>query len=438
MFEMMESQKNIPPNKSLIWLSIGAPLIIASFFAVFLSGKEYDLNIIYKFLKVTERFMLTTFFLGTGAATVHYFFPHRLSEWLLRQDKYWGIAFAVFSFIYYIGLFLKFIHDTPYFIKDTTILDWLFVISACVFSVATVKTLIVKRISRKWEIIHANSGNCLWIIFWFVHFNHNLSQSPVFLFITFMIVLRVIQIYKSKGLPKWMLAVILLSIFFGTCFLSGVLSVKKTTADFTGIEFKAKDYFPLYEGNSWTYRMDDSNQDSFVQKYEIRGTEHVGGRETFKLYFSENGYKNYAYDETGIRKYKELDEGRTEIYDPPSNILPDLSFNIKRKFQSNYTEPFDPYKKNIKISGEILFNVSGVEDIVVKAGKFKGCIRVEYIDKWIESDGSYDIITATGWYAKNVGVVKEKVQSIKYDPQNDKFSRYQENVELINAVIKQW
>lgn len=430
----------------MIRLSIIVPIIITIVLATLIFSHGFDLNTIYKYLRVTGRLMLVTFLISFGSSTAYYFLPNRLNYWILKYRKYIGISFAVFIVNHFIGLFLKFLYDPPFFINDTTIPEFIFGIVALVSAGTMALTSSDKAMNKighkKWKQLHTVCGNYILFAFWITYFDHDFVELPVFILINSLIIFRSVRriqvIKKTKNITLIKVIPIVIIICISAFFAAERFQEKNVISEYAGFEFKARDYFPLYEGNSWTYWMVDSNQDRFVQKYEIKGLENVGGKETFKLYFSEDGYKNYAYDETGLRKYKEFDEGRIEIYDPPCSILPDMIFTRKKKVQSNYTEPFDNSKKNIEIKGEILFKISGVEDVVVKAGKFKDCIRVDYIDKWVEPDGSYDITTGVGWYAKNVGVVKERAQLIKYDPQNDKFSRYEENAELIHAVIKQW
>lgn len=343
-----------------------------------------------------------------------------------------------------LGLLTKFIYDPPFFINDTTFSEIIFGFIALVFTVAMLVTSndqAQKQFGKNWKRLHTVGGNTLLLVFWLTYLDHDLVHLPIFMLINSLIVLRSVRrmqiIRNTKKIILWKLICVLIATLSTGLISYYFLKEKYQFAEFTGVEFKSKDYFPLYEGNRWTYRIEDSNGETFIRTYEIRGTETVNGQKTVKIYFSEDGYKCYAYDETGIRKYKEYDEGRSEIYDPPCSILPDMMFNVVKKFETKYTEPFDQTKKDAHVTGEIEFKITGVEEVVVKAGRFSDCLRVEYYDKWVEPDGSFDSTTGVFWVAEQTGVVKEIAQLKKYDPQNNLVSRYQETAELMDVVIRQ-
>lgn len=441
-FDLQE--KKIWPDKKLVRMSILIPILISSLSAGIIFFGEYNLDAIYKFLKITGESMLIMFMLSFGASTAYYFFPNKFTRWILRQRKYSGIAFSVFFFIHFFGLFLKMVYDTPFFIKDTTIPEYILGVIAIVFTGGMALTSNDKSQKelgiKKWSLLHTVGGNCLLFGFWITYYDHELNHLPVFLLINGLIILRslrrILFMRKIKRMNWLKITPILILVLAGGLIAVSVQEHDQDISEYAGREFKASEYYPLYEGNTWVYRVDDSNQNSFIRKFQIRGRENTGGQDTWKVYFSPEGYKCFTYDETGIRKYKEFDEGSSEIYDPPSNILPDLSFNVLKTFYSKYSKPDEFSQGSVIAEGRIEFKITGVEDVTVKAGRFMDCIRVEYYDKWVESDGTFDITTSTAWFAKQVGIVKEISQLKKVDPRTKKTSRYLENAELIEVVIR--
>lgn len=199
-------------------------------------------------------------------------------------------------------------------------------------------------------------------------------------------------------------------------------------------QFRAEDYYALNQGNSWTYRVRVENQE-FVQKYWIDGTEQIGEEQTVKFYFSDQGYKCFGYPPEGIMKYKEFDEERIELYSPPGVILPNLQMYKLQEYRAEYVEQTHDGMQTGMVKGTFKVKLTGLEDVRVRAGLFEDCLRIEYIDRWEEHDGSFDSTKGVLWFAKGVGRVKDVAWTTEYDSEEEEKFRYLEVSELISMNL---
>src|SRR6266849_2392879 len=174
-------------------------------------------------------------------------------------------------------------------------------------------------------------------------------------------------------------------------------------------------FFPLHRGSSWTYRIVDKNQavDEIVKDRAL-GAGHIdtlkaagqavsesadikgGDRKSTFLYVMEDGYLTRV-SSVGVPAWASY-----EIRCLPQFLKPGLTW-------TNTLFPFGRFPLAFYITQtHRTFLEAG--DVVVPAGRFSGCIR-------IETDAVYGPPRKDGvlhlkyvdWYAPNVGLVKTRV-----------------------------
>ena len=200
---------------------------------------------------------------------------------------------------------------------------------------------------------------------------------------------------------------------FATALVVVPITGCRSTASFDPAS--AGTFFPLRRGSSWTYRMVDKNQvTSEIVTDRAMGTGHIdtlkaagetvsesanmngGDRESTFLYVIQDGYLTRV-SSVGIPAYASYERGFL-----PQYLKPGLTW-------SNSLFPFGNFRGAFYIlQTHRTFLEAG--DVVVPAGRFSGCIR-------IETDAVYEPPRKDGvlhlkyvdWYAPNVGLVQTRV-----------------------------
>jgi len=198
--------------------------------------------------------------------------------------------------------------------------------------------------------------------------------------------------------------------------------------------YKTAEYFPLGQGDTWTYR----EKDGSLSTYTISGTETIDGVVAVKRMEQDGDYILFTSDSNGLKMYKNYDINELGwnqlIYKPPINILPgEISVGTKQTFNSTvyYTD-----SKGASKTGTTSWDatVEGVEDITVPAGTFKDCLKVKITRNLTSSDGKHqENSVSTPWLAKGVGVVKETGQGTEIDNGDVKTFTYTD--ELASATV---
>lgn len=189
---------------------------------------------------------------------------------------------------------------------------------------------------------------------------------------------------------------------------------RQTERQLAGRTFMARDYYPLAPGTAWTYDIRDGAD---VEQVTVRvaGALDFEDRPAFQVMFGDQAYKLLGYDESGLVKYKEFDDGEEEIYAPVGMILPDLTYGQARTFHPAYSMRSPHTPEPVRANAEMSFWVEAVETVRVPAGTFPESMRIGYYDRWEEQDGSYDISRGRIWFAKGVGIVKITGKEIQFD-----------------------
>ncbi|MEW6586105.1 MAG: hypothetical protein AB1442_10910 [Nitrospirota bacterium] len=176
----------------------------------------------------------------------------------------------------------------------------------------------------------------------------------------------------------------------------------------TALVFTLSEYFPLGQGDIWTYRDIHGDYDSLT----IGGTEIINGVAGVKVIKNSGTYNLKTIDNSGLKELKEYDideDGwNIKIYNPPKHYLP-AKLHVGQSHSYTSTVHYADNSGISKTGTETgTFTVVGIEDVTVPAGTFKDCLKIHTVINFSFSDGSYlDEDIGTSWLAKGVGIVKQ-------------------------------
>jgi hypothetical protein len=197
-------------------------------------------------------------------------------------------------------------------------------------------------------------------------------------------------------------------------------------------------FFPLRAESRWTYSVDSQTQQLKYLLFDVaKGSNYVGKLhrrclivdETYNLekggrrpviYYPSDGYLN---------RVSGLQYNGDEIEFPPWTLAEEKQFLPLRMRAngawSNLLRPFGNLN-NAPVISQLHKSFAEPQEIVVPAGKFRGCLRVETTARF--TGGAYRepmILQYFDWYAPNVGLVKTIAR------ETDRNGRIVEDVELI-------
>ncbi|MFH1441737.1 MAG: hypothetical protein ABIH18_06865 [Candidatus Omnitrophota bacterium] len=197
------------------------------------------------------------------------------------------------------------------------------------------------------------------------------------------------------------------------------------------LAFNLKEYYPLEQGNSWTYVISDEKNIVEENTIAVDNTELFNRIKVTKITASteEDEYTYTAIDSQGIKEYKVLDDNTSYIYTPPRLLFPNIEIGKSIEYSTNLMRANDNSIKEIDAG---IITLDSIEDIEVSAGKFKDCLKFtkNYSNK--EEDGNkcktYD---CSIWLAPNIGKIKEFCIETKKDNNTFHFKL----LELKSAII---
>ena len=165
---------------------------------------------------------------------------------------------------------------------------------------------------------------------------------------------------------------------------------------FVAATASSQDYFPLKEGNQWTYAI--SNGTAMTMK--VTGFADVGGIRCAMVESEVGGQVNKAYyaaDSQGLKDYKLEISGQEVTYDPPILRIK-LPFEKGQSWTCNFNQ--------FGVSMTTNFESVGTEQIQTKAGTFR-CIVIRSSTS-IPGQGS---MVSHSYYAEGQGFVYQKLQT---------------------------
>ena len=173
----------------------------------------------------------------------------------------------------------------------------------------------------------------------------------------------------------------------------------------------SSEYFPLADGNSWSYSVDGSFKETVTV---LPGTTLINGVATKALQDSDGSIGYFTSDANGVRQHREFDPSpptSTATITPP-NVLARGVSNVPDVVNNSGTISFSmpdtsptPFVYNYTST----FMVEAFETITVPAGIFKtlrvqGTLRTFGTSQGVPVDETNVVTT---WVAKHIGLVKE-------------------------------
>jgi hypothetical protein len=208
--------------------------------------------------------------------------------------------------------------------------------------------------------------------------------------------------------------------------LLGLLLMPGCKSDNDNGGYRIAEYYPLGQGDTWTYRNSEgSRQDT------VAGTETIDGVQAVKVQRDDGSYI-LVTNTNGITQYKEYQQenGGWEqmVYSPPLSISSsEMSVGDRHTFRSTMTySDSGGFTDTATVSGET--TLEGFEDVTVPAGTFSQCLKLKTTLTFTFPEGSFTI-EVTVFLAKGVGEVKNIDQS------TDDGVVVTETTELLSATV---
>lgn len=175
------------------------------------------------------------------------------------------------------------------------------------------------------------------------------------------------------------------------------------------------EYFPYYQGDSWTYdwtyTMMDGTKHSEERTRTFAGTEFFDTTAAFKLLDDKGSYQYYTYSpDHGIRMHGSFENrpgGAVFTYQPALTIArPDQVVGIEYTWsepEANQPEDVGHYKRLQHWTSEI----EGYQTLETPMGTFQDVLRTRL--SWVTSKSR---VTQRYYFAKNVGIVGVDYEAI--------------------------
>jgi hypothetical protein len=208
---------------------------------------------------------------------------------------------------------------------------------------------------------------------------------------------------------------------------TGVKIADNTPVD--GTTFTISEYFPLEQGNTWTY-IEEDNQ---LTVQRVSGTQKINGVNAIKVIDEDGDYFLYG-NTNGFLWYEQYDADdipgcgwEKQILDPPVKFC-DSVVSVGSTYASTTTLKKTDCKGNsASIYLSYGFTIEGIEDVTVPAGTFNDCLKITGI---ITVNGSTQTNEQYIWLAKGLGQVK----SISVDKDNGSIINTWTD-DLVSAVV---
>lgn len=172
--------------------------------------------------------------------------------------------------------------------------------------------------------------------------------------------------------------------------------------------YRIAEYYPLGQGDTWTYRDSEG-----AWRDTVAGTETINGVEAVKVQRDDGSYI-LVTNSSGRTLYKQYDQenGGWEqmVYSPDLAFTSSkMSVGDRHPFSSTVTwTDSDGNTDTATVSGET--TLEGFEDVTVPAGTFSQCLRLK-ITITFAFPGESFTAEITSFLAKGVGEVKNVDQS---------------------------
>jgi hypothetical protein len=181
--------------------------------------------------------------------------------------------------------------------------------------------------------------------------------------------------------------------------------------------YNPADYFPLNEGDEWTYAFTLNDNTMPPLEVFIGDTEEVNGVEAIRYNMSSSSPNEYDYycftieAESLIQpKIYWASFGIYIVFDPPRMVFP-ANFKLGEVYEQPYayTEySIDDDSVVGTFTGSETVTLESIEDVTVPSGTFKNCLKV--VTSTYSQNGDWvEAIDEITWYAHKVGMVKHDI-----------------------------
>ncbi|MBS1113033.1 MAG: ompB-2 [Nitrospirae bacterium] len=169
--------------------------------------------------------------------------------------------------------------------------------------------------------------------------------------------------------------------------------------------FNIAEYFPLGQGDTWTYREGDTE----LTTRTVSGTQKINDVNAVKVIDEDGDYQLWT-NSNGIVWYKEYDADDIPgcgweqlIFSPPIHASDPL-VSVGSSYISNTTlAETDCTGKSSTTSFSYEFTIDGIEDVTVPAGTFSECLKITGI---MTVNGTSQTTEQSIWLSKGVGQIK--------------------------------
>ena len=194
-----------------------------------------------------------------------------------------------------------------------------------------------------------------------------------------------------------------------------------------GAGFDPDEYFPLAQGNEWTYVRTVDGETGPLTSAFVDGAELVDGVQTTKFTMTgltQGVYYDYFYakDLEGLKEYKFNNSFDTyNIYNPARMTFPaDLDVGDTFEGLNSYSS-FRSEDDSIlsTTTGTHTVHLETIEDISVPAGAFNDCLKFNVLTSQQTGELTAQI-DAKIWYAYGIGMVKKILNiSLRVNPESE-------------------
>lgn len=175
--------------------------------------------------------------------------------------------------------------------------------------------------------------------------------------------------------------------------------------------FSVAPYLPLSDGNTWSYRLTESNGRVSTETVAVQaGTVTYNGVATKALRWNDGYVEYYSNDSQGIRVHAGFDpsSNQTMVFNGTGAILAPADITIGQTIASSGTVTI-PGQTGTSLSYSTTANILGLESVTVPAGTFNALkMQFEVTVGGTISGQPFSVSSGTTyWVVPNIGPVKE-------------------------------
>ncbi|MCK4812535.1 MAG: hypothetical protein KAT14_01210 [Candidatus Marinimicrobia bacterium] len=211
------------------------------------------------------------------------------------------------------------------------------------------------------------------------------------------------------------------------CCLAGLLF-------FTSCSSKTDDYYPLKEGYTWTYNVNNGEKIQSVENFEHRKLEK---QKVIPQKIDVNGVTSFIFLAENNKGIYQFAKQASDAIEPAILEIPIYILKNPIKIGTTWQKDSKTMLMMEELPVTLTYTIeSKKETVTVPAGTFENCLKVK-AEASIEKDkGFLGVITVTithyDWYAPNVGLIK----SVKTESGNHMLTPVRESIVQLESFKK--